>query len=454
MNKSEEGSQIIISADFMATTVRDDLYKNPSPPYLKLIDDCWEHIFSFLSCGDIIAMGQTCKKMCEMAGHYILVYHPELEFDLNERAIQLLFSSVSIQTDFYKFIAKLCINYSSRLDFFQNSEPFHSLKTFAFDFYHFKENQIERMQNVLQNIETIVLEYCKTDGNTFEQLAVHCPKLEYLNVYYCHNINRELDTLFSQHFSMLKRLKLRVQKSGAVICIDKLKMFLEKHTNLKQLDIDCHFLWENRDALMQAEIRLDLLSICFDVTRITIPFAELVVFLKTLNARGFYKTLQIPFYRNPMNVDREHLNNALCTLGPVLENLLISYESRINLTRLTDLKQLHITVKSPSSVEIECIAKSLTNLERLYFTIIQTNQILPFIRHSKRLKTIKFHNLSEYILDAFALNQERKKFGNEGLVTIYMPNYIYLRSKWKPRNSKLNLIQIKCSDTKDYYFGW
>lgn len=32
---------------------------SPSPPYLKLISDCWEQIFDYLSLRDIHAMGET-----------------------------------------------------------------------------------------------------------------------------------------------------------------------------------------------------------------------------------------------------------------------------------------------------------------------------------------------------------------------------------------------------------
>lgn len=38
------------------------------PHYLKLIADCWEHIFDNLALSDILAMGQTCKRMLQMAG--------------------------------------------------------------------------------------------------------------------------------------------------------------------------------------------------------------------------------------------------------------------------------------------------------------------------------------------------------------------------------------------------
>lgn len=453
MNKLKE-SEILFGGDAETDALTDEPQGSISPPYLKLIVDCWECIFDYLSFRDILVMGQTCKRMNQVAGYYIREYHPDLRFEFTKGEIIVSHPHISLQTDFYKFITKLYIENTEQLDFFQSMKTFDLLKTIVFRFCQLTENQIECMFNVLQNVETISLEHCSTNSNTFKQMAVSCSKLKSLNVQYCGNENGSYNTLFSINFPMLERLRFRSLENNTNLRIDELKMFLENHVNIKQFDVDWYFLWENRNSLIQTSIRLDLLSVCFDVSKILMPSDQLVNFLKTFYVRGFYKTLQIQFLRNPKNVDYEYLNNMFLSLAPALEKLLIPDDSFINFSPLINLKQLHIGAKFPTFVNIESLAKSMIKLERLLFTYIKIDKILPFIRHSKNLKTIKFHNLSEYILDTFALNQERKKFGNIRPVTIYMRNDIYLRTKWKSRNLNLNLIQIKRLDSNEYYFNW
>lgn len=38
--------------------------------FVKLNVDCWERIFDLLSLRDILAMNQTCQRMCTIGGYY------------------------------------------------------------------------------------------------------------------------------------------------------------------------------------------------------------------------------------------------------------------------------------------------------------------------------------------------------------------------------------------------
>lgn len=68
------------------------------------------------------------------------------------------------------------------------------------------------------------------------QFANYCPNLEHLKVYSCSACN----ALFLHHFPTLERL----QYESDVKCtrINELKMFLEKHTKLKQFEANGRFL--------------------------------------------------------------------------------------------------------------------------------------------------------------------------------------------------------------------
>lgn len=72
------------------------------------------------------------------------------------------------------------------------------------------------------------------------------------------------------------------------------------------------------------------------------------------------------------------------------------------------------------------MAKNLTKLKRLPVGLASSNHILPFICHSKRLKTVR-------ILRYGDLN---------GASLSFVPEHIYLPEKWNSKNVNLSYVQI------------
>lgn len=81
MNKSKE-SQIIDATNAIADAITNDPQQNISPPYLKLIADCCEHIFDYLSLWDILA------------GYLI---HANIQLDLLEFFLDVLKISIPFE---------------------------------------------------------------------------------------------------------------------------------------------------------------------------------------------------------------------------------------------------------------------------------------------------------------------------------------------------------------------
>lgn len=71
MNTRSKRRRISVKNDAIATTSNDAQEIPPPPPYMKLIADCWEHIFDNLSLANVLALGQTCKHMCQTVGNYV-----------------------------------------------------------------------------------------------------------------------------------------------------------------------------------------------------------------------------------------------------------------------------------------------------------------------------------------------------------------------------------------------
>lgn len=426
-----------------AAAAKNDSKEKP-PPYLKVIADCWEHVFDYLSFEDILNTGQTCKRMNQMAGYYVREYYPQLNFELIENEIR--FKDVCLQVDFYPFITQLHISRDSELDFFSNAKTFDALKKIVFVDNELNRTQIIGMQNVLKNVEVIELSSCKIASNAYEQIANYCPKLKQMKV----NGDKISNAAFSNYYPALERLELSKMHCKR---LDKLKIFFEQHTNLKQFEIDYRFLWTNRDVLNQTNIQLDLLRVDYNRFDRTVPFEQFIDLLKTLYERGFYKALQLPFVVGPDAIDHEHLTNVLSSL-PALERLSLLRFPFFDLKSLANLKELNVFGSFGYTINIETLAKCLPKLEQLTLGVVNTNDlILPFIRHSKRLKTIKIGSTNDFVLDLFPLNQERKKLENACQISIYVLHKSYLPTKWKSHNFnlELDLIRIMRLDYFDFF---
>lgn len=426
--------------------VNPSLLTVPPAPYLKLIADCWEHIFDYLSLKDILQMGETCKRMHRMAGYYFREYFPEMRFNLIGNEVKVAYPyNFHLRTDFYPYISKLCIlrrssEFTSRLD----GETFSAVKTIIFMSVQLNQIQFASTQNMLKNVEDIHIEHCDIHCGIFERFVRHCPKLKSLRAEYGNTDHADVaKSLFSQYFPAL--LHLKYKSNSCHTQIDELKLFLEKHTKLEQFECNMPFLWANRNLLLETNARLHLFIIDFTRNH-NIPTDEFVKLLKTLYERGFYKALQLSIDRITNDIF-EHANNGICTL-PAFEVLDINTDETIDLSCLTDLKELHIF--NWSRTDLDNLAKKLIKLEQLSFGSASVDKILPFISYSKRLKQIYIDLLENNDLDLFALNEKRKVLDGARHVTICVRENHYLTAKWISKYC--NLSHVNISRTPSEYF--
>lgn len=414
----------------------------PPPPYLKLIADCWEHVYDYLSIEDVLAMGQTCNRMNQMSGYYVREYYPNLEFKLcyKKTSKKIYLNEVCVPAHFYQFIRRLSV-YDSVYDFsiFVNVAQFDSLKTLVFGSMALDGNAIESIRNVLKNVETIKLYFCEIAPNFYKHLSNYCPQLKHLNVSYSNG----KDTHFlTEYYPLLESLTYFVGAllPGNLSFLTKgheLKTFFEKHLKLKSFESDDQFLWANRTRLEQTNIQLDLLHIEYN----NLPLTTFGNLLRTLYERGFYKSLQLSSYGFINENDEEQLSDKISEL-PRLEKLKLESDSCFDLS-LVKLKELYIR-EFDLPVSEELVAKIVPKLERLQFVYVDFNTILLFIRYAKRLRTIEIHCLfGDERFDLVALNEERKLLKNASQVSIYLQDTHYLPIKWQSKNLNLNLMRIE-----------
>lgn len=433
------------------TVVPQEIYpsENP-PPYLKLIADCWEHIFDYLALSDIVAMSQTCKRLLQMAGWYFRKFFPKFHCYLIGRNVHIKdgnFKYRELQSDFYRFIGTLVIRRIG-IRFHLNADDFSALKTLIFESQDkLNETQIEYTRRVMNNIEEIQLNGCRIMGNIFEMVADYSPKLKYLAITQCTAADAEFNSLFLQRYAALEQLRYLPMRPQADTCIDQFKVFLKTHTKLKYFETKGEVLLANRAALIRTNSRLDVLYVHFSShTNAGTQFDQFIDLLHTVYERGFYQTLCLSFFCHRIDVDFERVSNALAML-PALKQVNIADDSIFDVARLTDLTEL--CVRAGEIKNLINAAMNLVRLERLVLVHASSNDIRPFIRYAKRLKVIRVQWWkSGDTLDLFAMNQERRKLAARPIL-LYLPEHVYLAAKWDSRNLCADLVKIRRLDTND-----
>lgn len=411
-----------------------------SPPCLKLIADCWNHIFDFLSVRDVERMGKTCKQMYQIAGQYVLENSKECYFHF-------------YKMDFCEYISNMVISQGCRLNNFIGIDTYPFLKTIIINGMTLRNTEIQYMRNVLKNIENMHLNSCDIGYRALKQLIPYCPKLKYLKVESHYKTETTTKAMFLQLCPALENLQYQASPPFDYTQNVNLKPFLEKNTTLKHFGCLDTFLWANRDLLIKTNVQLDSLTIYFEnLFQSTWGFTlcdQFKDFLQVLHERGFYKALHISRKTCIKDTTFENVSRLIDTV-PALEMLNISRSSVYkNSSRLISLKELCL---ENCGLDDELIAKNLISLERL--TLKDDEEIdciVPFIRHSKKLKIIKADFICYYIsdsIDIFTLNEERKMLSNACRVVIYVNEEVYLDLKWKFNN--LSLSHIKFTRSGQY----
>lgn len=405
-------------------------------PYTKLIADCWENIFDYLPLKDVISMGNTCKRMQRMVGFYFREYYQNLKWQLCRDTITSQSNrKLCLGPEFFQYINTLYIDRTASIHSF---EQFSALKTIIFTSVDVNSLKWDDMKSVLANIENITIEFGNGADEFLSHVAVYCTQLKSLRIKRAFG---ESKIFFSLHFVALEYLEFVGTNHT------HLKTFLERHTNLRHFKCYDFFLFAIQDVLLCTNIQLDLLTI--NTTQH--PLNQIVDCTNALYERGFYKTLQCKLCAGHLD-DAQQYGSIVSTFSSLTMIRTVT-ELDIDLTYLTNLRELHIFEWSGS--DMEAIAKSLTKLERLSFCGSEIYCILPFIRHSAKLKSIKI-DYSEGIVnqddfDLFTLNEERKKLAEAQQILLCVPEPQYLITKWNARNSNLSHLRITRTGSKKYY---
>lgn len=404
--------------------------------------DCWEYVFDNLSLRDILVMSQTCQQMCEIGGHYFRKHFYSISCDIINNEDFLIRWFQFKQTDFLRFIDTLNI-YGQLYDHL-NPFPNGSLTKLNLCFIDLNGSQIYGLENILNNIESVQLYSCAIFDGFFEQFFKYCPKLK------CLSLNRVVfksDTVSNGLFQQRCRTLQYFQYLGTNQMSHKngaLNTFLTQNSNIKYLEIDAEELWLQRYLLFGLNTQLDCLAIKIRLDGISaIPFANL---LKTLHKHGFYKKFHLTVVSLPNNFEYQEFVDQMITFAAFEQLYTVQCAS---LSCLTQLKELYIS-GNRFAKDMETLAINLTQLKRLHICGARIEFILPFLRHTKTLKTILMISDLDNALNVFALNQEREKLELAQKVLIGVCENVYLATKRKFVQLNWQFVQIVREESIDF----
>lgn len=410
----------------------------------KLNVDCCEKIFEWLSIEDLHSMGQTCKRMKQIAGKFFRAEYPSAKITSNRDGIyytRLDGSTSSYRHSpldgFIEFIEMVdfdpnCFNCNEEIKIqLENAlrnieEKCKSLKKFSLGQKSFNI-KTDLISKILKKIESI-------DGIGDENILDSCPNLKYFSYNW---FRTPIDWFFNFH--KCKNLEY-ISLTQIEDRIEGFERFFDQIRKIKTIEIDGKFLLANSDAFCGTNAQLDNFKI--DFTGCKKDKTSLCSILNTLHARLFYKRLHF----TGTKVDQQWFN-AMASLHALKTIEIGPIEDDVIWPEMQDLEEISIEDADDNKFDFTTLPYKLPNLRQIHSNTIKS--ILPFIRCSNKLSRILLEEeeeeetfLTKNVLNLPALNKERTKLVGAYKVIIYVSEKIFLATKYAMGECR-SLIEIK-----------
>lgn len=446
-----------------AAAASDAPIQQQSAAILKLDIDCFEEIFDYLPMTDLISIGKTCKRLNRFAGYIFQQNFSHLQiFCRNDHFL----IELRHQADhFVQFFQNLTILSEDDLDFYLGlPSKLHQHKHIYLKNIDISLS-VDRKFEIFGKLESLRLYYFKINGCFHSNILAACPNLKHLSLSGYSpdsNIIGRGNEWLLRNYPTLEHLELNLHNKFQV---DHLKDFLELNPNLRKFSAFTILFWENRDAILKADVKLDELAVCaiFEGTKDFMPLMDM---LNRLHERGFYKRLEFSH-----NCTNQKLIDQLAFVQGLVK-LYLLYGENIRLKALNSIEELFYE-NSVKIIDLEEIATNLTKLERIHFVTGHPEHIAMLIRRAAHLKRIIVNNYThltpdqrmllnfnrcaqnnKVIIDLRALNEERGKMTGARKVTVFVEEQVYLATKWALKETNFELVRLMRLGAIDCVYPW
>lgn len=434
------------------------------PKLFKLNTDCFDEIFDWLSQEDLDAMGQTCKVMRLVTGEYFqrnfratAVVAGDDGLYVNNNSSALSSRILCRLNSFDKFIEKVSICENSldiedglRMFCYVGTNCTKTIKHMQFMNVLLTHTELEWIEEILKTIETVSIEDCLIKRKFYEKFPEICVNLRSLSVKdsrWNKNVVQHGNMWLLREYPKLEHLSWS-QSSRKDRKIDELKQFFQLNPKIRGFSTSFQSFWRNRDAITEANLRLDDLSIEFDdwtwrADNIERTYGQ----LNELFDRQAYKRLHlIAGYFNNDNFSR------MTSLRGLYSLTLHEISDRYNLPTLNQLKDLKIRY---INTDLDAMVMKFENIERIYLKFAESKHFLPFLYNCPRLKEMKIAVVNDRmdfnsVLDLILINKEREKLQNARKCTIFVDDNVFIATKWATATTEMKLVEIKRANEKEW----
>lgn len=406
-----------------------------SPQIFKLNVDCFEHLFEWFSLAELLTFRCTCKRMKAVVDYYIKLNYPRL----------LRFCIKNRQT-----LLELC---DSPLNYFEWVRHLY-IWTIGLN-----GTQTDGIKYILDQLETLKLCWVRIDGDFYEVVLKHCPRLKYLG------LRTEVapqiiigtgNEWLLRRYPTLEHFEMDTPPSNEepFQCTELLEFFY-RNPNIRIFSTDSAFLLASRQLLLGSKINLDRLDIFVNRNLNTIHGVT-----NDLCRNEFYQQLHLysgrtdEFYRN-----QAQYFWSLCNV----EKLNVySLPDDFQIPVVDSIKKLSIHMCTLFPLDVpKLIATNFINLRQIEIQFARLHDIRPFICYASKLKELKVWNLltdnadEPKSSDFVALNREREQINPGCQVNIFIDEKNFLKMKWTS-SLKFSLIELKPIESceLDHLFNW
>lgn len=387
---------------------------------LELNVDCCEELFEWLTLSDLKALRQTCKRLKTIVDHHIKSQYPKG------------FGTFHV----FKYNDSKYLH-SCNLSFDHVSKHFHLTPRTSSEL-------IEDIKPNLSGIDIVSIGARETKVDLFKNVLPLCTNMTHLQINYGGDE-------WLHHLPSLQHLSISNHGPYPLQSIT-LQSFFQLNLNIRRFSTQADILIRNKNWMKVSNIHLDELDIqCFEEENMT----RVCRLLNILFERGFYKRLSLfLWYEEQGSFDSIESLKGL--------EILYFYDGCeldfVN-TPMPQVKELRMNGFITTKYDVfNTLVDSFMNIERLNFTLISLDIILPFIHRSTKLKMIKIEFLEEMvkvnrkddgnyfekgIIDLPALNRERMKCAGASKIAIYVEEGVYLKTKEAFMRTSFSLIELK-----------
>lgn len=421
-----------------------------TPAIFNLANDCCYAILDWLCIDDLRSFGQTCKWAQRVAANFYKMNYASLNLNVDEyrkMSSSYIFDLESAQR--IRIAQGIRVGSTTKLDAYRYIETYCSqpIKQIHLVRTTLSVAKVNCLKKVLLTVECVILDNCTISGGFYQNFLKFCGNIKKLCIHSGHVrnaggyhilIGTDNDWL-TRKYPTLEHLDMQHDFTQKIV---ELKTFFKQNPNVRNFTTYSNFFLENLEFFRN--IKLDKLEIGVESKDRT----KICKHLITLHGHGVFHRLQ--------------LDDVLFDEIPSLNTLHEFLYSRPDIAELSPLpvsiKKMRIVDSfSIETLTIESFVRNVVGLESVCLGCSTIEIVMNFACRLAKLKKIRITRFWDIKaptkLDIAAWNKQRKKLAGAEKVTIYVPENLYLATKWATNKTDYSLIELKREHSYDCDYG-